>query len=188
MAGATYTEVGAVLGITQQGVSARVRSYLAASTPAPATPRMSAVMVSGDGSSSPIGRLTGPADLVDKLEKLIDWAHRHNPLAPLGSATSDGAGRRTGTRLGGGGGCQRLLGDVRSDSGDKIETLSQSLAPLIGHGCELRRGAGSAVVLSRVVGPQRFSVEILAEARPSLAGAGGPVYDRSELGRSLRLW
>lgn len=91
MAGATYTEVGAVLGITQQGVSARVRSYLAASTPAPATPRMSAVMVSGDGSSSPIGRLTGPADLVDKLEKLIDWAHRHNPLAPLGSATSDGA-------------------------------------------------------------------------------------------------
>jgi hypothetical protein len=32
-AGATYTEVGAVLGITQQGASARVRSYLAASTP-----------------------------------------------------------------------------------------------------------------------------------------------------------
>jgi hypothetical protein len=29
-AGATYTEVGAVLGITQQGASARVRSYLAA--------------------------------------------------------------------------------------------------------------------------------------------------------------
>jgi hypothetical protein len=31
-AGATYTEVGAVLGITQQGASARVRSYLSART------------------------------------------------------------------------------------------------------------------------------------------------------------
>jgi hypothetical protein len=28
-AGATYTEVGAVLGMTQQGASARIRSYLA---------------------------------------------------------------------------------------------------------------------------------------------------------------
>jgi hypothetical protein len=32
VAGATYTEVGAVLGMTQQGASARVRPYLAART------------------------------------------------------------------------------------------------------------------------------------------------------------
>ncbi|WP_254902467.1 Fis family transcriptional regulator [Mycobacterium simiae] len=32
-AGATYTEVGAVLGMTQQGASARIRPYLAARTP-----------------------------------------------------------------------------------------------------------------------------------------------------------
>ncbi|WP_144209235.1 Fis family transcriptional regulator [Mycobacterium tilburgii] len=31
-AGATYTEVGAVLGMTQQGVSARIRPYIAART------------------------------------------------------------------------------------------------------------------------------------------------------------
>ncbi len=31
-AGATYTEVGAVLGMTQQGASARIRPYLAALT------------------------------------------------------------------------------------------------------------------------------------------------------------
>ena len=31
-AGATYTEVGAVLGMTQQGASARIRPYLAART------------------------------------------------------------------------------------------------------------------------------------------------------------
>lgn len=34
-AGATYTEVGAVLGISQQGASARIGSYVSAQTPPP---------------------------------------------------------------------------------------------------------------------------------------------------------
>jgi hypothetical protein len=150
---------------------------------------MTAVIVGGDGSFSPTGeRLTGPVDSVDKLEKLIDWARKHNLLPPLGSAAGD-TGDSVPARIWVvGGGCQGLLGAVRTESGDVTEQLSESLAPLIGRGWELRRGVGSAVVLSRGVGPQRFSVEVIAEAQPWLAGAGGAVDDVAELGRRLRRW
>ena len=92
-AGATYTEVGAVLGMTQQGASARIRPYLAARTDTTRSAGMSpdaapvdrhVVIVTAAGSFNAAGeRLTGPVDAVDKLEKLIDWAHQRGGLQPL---------------------------------------------------------------------------------------------------------
>ena len=42
------------------------------------------VIVTAAGSFTAAGeRLTGPVDAVDKLEKLIDWAHQRGGLQPL---------------------------------------------------------------------------------------------------------
>ena len=77
-AGATYTEVGTVLGMTQQGASARSgpiwphgpRRRKPSMTGAPAEPVVDrhVVIVSAAGSFTVSGeRLTGPVDSVDKL-------------------------------------------------------------------------------------------------------------------------
>ena len=48
------------------------------------------VIVTAAGSFTAAGeRLTGPVDAVDKLEKLIDWAHQRGGLQPLRDAAED---------------------------------------------------------------------------------------------------
>ena len=148
------------------------------------------VIVTAAGSFTAAGeRLTGPVDSVDKLEKLIEWAHNRGLLQPqpiIGAGESAEAEPARVWVVGTG--CRQLIGASDTDSHDLIE-IGQSLAPLVGRSWELRRGGGPAVVLARGVAPQRVSVEVVAESRPWLGGDTDAVgEDAAELGRRLRRW
>ena len=58
--------------------------------PGAASVDLHVVIVTAAGSFTAAGeRLTGPVDTVDKLEKLIDWAHQRGGLQPLRDAAED---------------------------------------------------------------------------------------------------
>lgn len=145
------------------------------------------VIVSGGGSFTAGGdRLTGPVDCIDKLEKLIEWTHGRGLLQPIPGADADVDPARIWVV---GSGCGQLIGGDPDDVGELVEQVGRSLAPLVGRGWELRPGSGHTVVLTRGVGAQRISVEILVEPRPWLAGDRDPaVDDEAEWGRRLRRW
>ena len=204
-AGATYTEVGAVLGMTQQGASARIRPYLVARAGAAgelpmtgavaATPAVDrhVVIVTAAGSFTPAGeRLTGPVTSVDKLETLIEWAHGRGLLQPFpvvgaaGPAGADDAADPARVWVVGAA-CRELLGSPSDeDADDLIEQIGRSLAPLVGRGWELRGGPARRFVLARGRAAQRISVEVVVEPRPWLGG--GMSDDAVELGRRLGKW
>lgn len=147
------------------------------------------VIVTGAGAFTVGGDvLTGPVDCVDKLEKLIEWAHGSRGLLqsiPAGDGDVDPA--RIWVV---GAGCRQLITrDPGAGESGLVEQLGQSLAPLVGRGWELRARKGHTVVLSRGVGGQRISVEILAELHPWLVGERDDlVEDAAELGRRLQRW
>lgn len=147
------------------------------------------VIVTGAGAFTVGGDvLTGPVDSIDKLEKLIEWAHDSRGLLqsiPAGDGDADPA--RIWVV---GAGCRQLAipGTEAGDSG-LVEQLGQSLAPLVARGWELRHGKGHTVVLARGVGAQRISVEIVAELHPWLVGERDDlVEDAVELGSRLKRW
>ncbi|AGB27337.1 hypothetical protein Mycsm_07243 (plasmid) [Mycobacterium sp. JS623] len=149
------------------------------------------VIVTAAGSFTTAGeRLTGPVDTTDKLEKLIDWAIRRGGLQPLPGATDD-AGEPARIWLTGRAG-DVLAGhstNTAADGADTAQQLGQTLAPLLTRGWELSARPTSALLLTRVQGAQRVSVEVLAEQLPWLA-AGDKACgdDPAEIGRRLRLW
>lgn len=147
------------------------------------------VIVTAAGSFTVAGeRLTGPVDAVDKLEKLIDWAHQRGGLQPLRDAGEDGDAEPARVWLVGSA-CDLLAGPTAAADVDLTEQIGQALAPLVTRGWELRARPTTALMLTRSQGAQRLSVEILAESRPWLAGGTASVTeDPAELGRRLRQW
>jgi len=149
---------------------------------------MNAVILSGDGSFTMAGeRLAGPVDSVDKLEKLIKWAHRRRLLTPASSATADDAGLPARLWVIGEG-CELLLSSAAGEAAELTERLGRVLAPLVGRGWQLSPATDTSVVLSRNREAQQIYVEVLAEPRPWLAGPEGAVTDVAELGRRLKRW
>ena len=147
------------------------------------------VIVTAAGSFTAAGeRLTGPVDAVDKLEKLIDWAHQRGGLQPLRDAAEDVDPEPARVWLVGGA-CGLLAGSAAEADVEVTEQIGQALAPLVTRGWELRARPTTALMLTRSQGAQRLSVEILAEPRPWLAGGSASVAeDPAELGRRLRQW
>ena len=144
------------------------------------------VIVTAAGSFTAAGEgLTGPVDAVDKLEKLIDWAHQRGGLQPL---VGDGDSEPPRVWLVGGA-CSLLIGSPVASNAVVAERLGQALAPLVTRGWELRARPTTAFMLTRGQGAQRLCVEILAEPQPWLAGGSAAVAeDPGELGRRLRQW
>ncbi len=144
------------------------------------------VVITPAGSFTATGdRLTGPVDAVDKLEKLIDWAHQRGGLRAL---PAEGEGDPEPARLWLVGGAGALLaGDPAGV--DVTDGIGQALAPLVTRGWELSARPTRALMLSRGQGAQRICVEVLAESEPWLAAGQQPVFeDAAELGRRLRRW
>ena len=144
------------------------------------------VIVTAAGAFNAAGEgLTGPVDAVDKLEKLIDWAHQRGGLQPL---VGDGGTEPARVWLVGGA-CSLLFGSPATSNTEVAEQLGQALAPLVTRGWELRARPTAALVLTRSQGAQRVSVEILAEPL-ALAGRRSTAVaeDPGELGRRLRQW
>ena len=112
------------------------------------------VIVSAAGSFTAAGdRLTGPVNCVDRLEKLIEWAHTRGLLAPIpaGAGVDDGCDPARVWLVGSG--CRPLIGAGDTGHRDLVEELGRSLAPLVGRGWELRRGVGPAVLFGARCGP-----------------------------------
>jgi hypothetical protein len=147
------------------------------------------VIVTAAGSFTAAGeRLTGPVDAVDKLEKLIDWAHQRGGLQPMRDAAEDADPEPARVWLVGGA-CGALAGSAAEADVEATEQIGQALAPLVTRGWELRARPTTALMLTRGQGAQRLSVEILAEPRPWLAGNSASVAeDPAALGRRLRQW
>jgi hypothetical protein len=145
------------------------------------------VIVTAAGSFTVAGeRLTGPVDAVDKLERLVDWAHQRAGLQPLPTGDGDPEPARIWLV---GDACSILVGSPAEADLAVTEQIGQALAPLITRGWELRARPTTALMLTRSQGAQRLSVEILAEPRPWLAGGSAWVAeDPAELGRRLRQW
>lgn len=141
------------------------------------------VIVTSDGSFTVAGeRLTGAVDTVDKLEKLIEWAHQRGGLQPLLDSGESEPARVWLV----GGACDLLAG---TSDGEASQLIGQALAPLVTRGWELRGRPTTALMLTRGQGAQRISVEVLAERRPWLAGGdAAAVENPGELGRRLRSW
>ncbi len=82
-----------------------------------------------------------------------------------------------------------LAGSRAAADTSVTEQVGQALAPLVTRGWELRARPTTALALTRGEGPQRFSVEVLAERQPWLAaGAENVAEDPAELGRRLCHW
>ena len=132
------------------------------------------VIVTAAGAFNAAGEgLTGPVDAVDKLEKLIDWAHQRGGLQPLVGDGGSGAGAGLAGRR-----CvqsaHRLPGRVER-GGRRADRSGAGAAghPRVG----TARQADGGLMLTRSQGAQRVSVEILAEPQPWLAG-GSPGWPR----------
>ena len=147
------------------------------------------VIVNAAGSFTAAGeRLTGRVDAVDKLEKLIEWAHQRGGLQPV-RAAGEGADVEPARVWVVGGACSLLVGSSGDAGEDLTEQIGQALAPLVTRGWELRATPTKALVLARGQGAQRLSVEVLAEPHPWLAaGAAAVAEDAAELGRRLQRW
>ena len=147
------------------------------------------VIVTAAGSFTAAGeRLTGPVDAVDKLEKLIEWAHNRGGLQPIRQA-GVGADAEPARVWVVGAACGLLIGSSSDASEDMIEKIGRALAPLVARGWELRSGPATGLLLARGRGPQRLAVEVLAEPQPWLAaGTDAVAEDAAELGRRLRQW
>lgn len=132
-------------------------------------------------------RLTGPVDAVDKLEKLIDWAHQRGGLRPV---PVDGEGEPEPARIWLLGEACALLGGAPAAADVEIaDQIGQALAPLVTRGWELSARPTKALMLSRGQGAQRICVEVLAEREPWLAAGQHAVTDDPvELGRRLQQW
>ena len=145
------------------------------------------VIVTAAGSFTAVGeRLTETVDAVDKLEKLIDWAHQRGGLQPLREAgwTSIPSLRECGWSA-----AHAICWPAPPRPRRRIEQMGQALAPLVTRGWELRARPTTALILTRSQGAQRLSVEILAEPRPWLAGNSASVAeDPAELGHQLGQW
>ena len=186
-AGATYTEVGAVLGMTQQGASARIRPYLAgrgqasgmsAMTPAQRPVDRHVLIVSTAGSFTAAGeRVTGPVTSVDKLERLIEWAHQRGCCSRLQPPAGDDTPRRRAcgwwVRHAG-----NWLAPAAAADAEVTEQIGRALGPLVGRGWELKGGLDRRFILARGRGAQRISVEVVVEPQPWLGGAGPVADDR----------
>ena len=146
------------------------------------------VIVAAAGSFTVAGdRLTGPADSVDKLDKLIEWVHQRGGLQPLPGA--DGGAAEPARIWVVGAACALLVGDSWEADAGATEQLGQALAPLVARGWELAVRPTTALMLSRTRQGQRLVVEVLAEPRPWLAGGVDEVAeDPIELGRRLNRW
>lgn len=142
------------------------------------------VIVTEVGSFTAAGeRLTGAVDTVDKLEKLIEWAHQRGGLQPLPVEGGEPEPARVWLV---GGACDLLAG---MSDGEESQLTGQALAPLVTRGWELRGRPTTALLLTRGEGAQRISVEVLAERRPWLAsGDAAAAENPRELGRRLRSW
>ncbi|WP_293003265.1 hypothetical protein [Mycobacterium sp.] len=150
---------------------------------------MSALIIAGEGSFTTAGeRLSGPVDAVDKLAKLIEWAHTRRLFSR--STTADGSEDSAPRIWIVGAGCDLLLGPALDGvDAARTEQLGQVLAPLIGQGWDLRPAATRSVILKKMVGGQSISAEIVAERHPWLGGgAGHGTHDVTELGRRLQRW
>ena len=150
------------------------------------------VIVTAAGSFTAAGeRLTGPVDGVDKLEKLIEWAHNRGLLQPqpIGGAAEVAEARPARVWVVGAG-CGQLIGSrCKGDRGAVVEQVGQCLTPLVTRGWELRSGLDQSFVLARGRAPQRLSVEVVAEPGPWLAGNADAVAENAaEFGRRLLLW
>src|SRR4051794_1923182 len=95
------------------------------------------VIVTAAGSFTAAGeRLTGPVDAVDKLEKLIDWAHQRGGLQPVRDAAEDVDPEPARVWVVGGG-CGLLAGSAAAADVEVTERIGQALAPLVTRGWEL---------------------------------------------------
>ncbi len=145
------------------------------------------VILTPTGSFNTAGRrLAGPVDTIDKLGKLIRWARENGGLQPIPSPGDEPVPARVWVI----GGAVRLLTGTPDDSTDNpTDHLSQALAPLVDDGWELRKGTGTALVLTHDRGPDPVVVEILAEQQPWLAAGDDSITDDAdELGRRLGRW
>ena len=155
------------------------------------------LIVSTAGSFTPAGvRVTGPVTSVDKLERLIDWAHGRGLLQPFAAVGTDGSARDDTAAPARvwvvGAACRQLVGMPRDEHPDQeadlVEQVGRSLGPLVGRGWELKGGLDRRFILARGRGPQRISVEVVVEPQPWLGGAGPVADDVEELGRRLSRW
>ena len=156
------------------------------------------LIVSTAGSFTSAGeRVTGPVTSVDKLERLIEWAHGRGLLQPFVAARMDAAMRDEAAAAPArvwvvGAACRQLTGmpnDAHPDQeADLVEQVGRSLGPLVGRGWELKGGLNRRFILARGRGPQRISVEVVVEPQPWLGGAGPVADDVEELGRRLSRW